>query len=124
MVRTRSDLQLLTNRKADHLMAYVFKNGMRYLAEDTIKEGYHYHSDISVKVGTNVVRTLKLQILKRHRAGELIPFKVSMQKVHLVKLNGQILQHKIDYVIENENSAVAFTFNLITNDKIEIEGIV
>jgi len=109
-------------------MAYAYKNGMRYLItednENTDKEaGYHYHSDISIKIGTNLHRTIRIHAKDRHGAGKFIPFKVKMQKVNFVKLNNQILQYKIDYVVR-DNSAIAFTFNLMSSDKIEIEGII
>lgn len=101
---------------------YVYKNGMRFLAEDKTKEGYHYHNDISVKIGKNIIRTLRLHVDDRLGAGVPIPFKTTLKKIHFVKLNGQILTPKIDYIINN-NAAVAFTFNLISSDKIEIEGL-
>lgn len=109
-------------------MAYAYKNGMRYLIteenENKDKEtGFHYHNDISIKIGTNLHRTIRIHANDRHGAGKFIPFKVKMQKVNFVKLNNQILQYKIDYVVR-DNSAIAFTFNLMSSDKIEIEGII
>ena len=109
-------------------MAYAYKNGMRYFItednENKDKEtGFHYHNDISIKIGTNLHRTIRIHANDRHGAGKFIPFKVKMQKVNAVKLNNQILQYKIDYVIK-DNSAIAFTFNLMSSDKIEIEGII
>jgi len=112
-------------------MAYAYKNGMRYLIteepdasiESNKESGYHYHSDISIKIGTNLHRTIKIHADDRHGAGKFIPFKVKMQKINSVKLNNQILQPKIDYIIK-DNSAIAFTFNLMSSDKIEIEGII
>lgn len=102
---------------------YVYKNGMRFLAEDKVKEGFHYHDDISIKIGKNIVRTLQLHVDVRLGAGVPIPFKIKLKKVNFVKLNGHVLTPKIDYVINNNNAAVAFTFNLISSDKIEIEGL-
>jgi hypothetical protein len=104
-------------------VSYVFKNGMRYLAEDKVIDGCHYHSDISTRIGKNIVRTLKLGVNGRHGAGVPVPFKIEMQKIHFVKLNNQILQHKIDFIIADDNRSIAFTFNLVDSDKIEIEGI-
>jgi len=101
---------------------YMYKNGMRYLAESKVKDGFHFHNDISVKIGKNIVRTIRLQIDGRLSAGALISFKTQMKKIHFVKLNNSKLTHSIDYIIEN-NEAIAFTFNLIDKDKIEIEGL-
>lgn len=108
-------------------MAYVYKNGMRFFvsaeSEKPKEDGYHYHNDISVKIGTGLPRTLRLHVHDRHGAGIFIPFKVKMERVNCVKLNNQKLQHKIDFIIK-DNEEIAFTFNLISSDKIEIEGIV
>jgi len=107
-------------------MAYIYKNGMKFQVTEEKSDrepGYHYHNDISIKVGTGLPRTLRLHVHDRHGAGVFIPFKSRMNKINAVKLNNQILQYRIDYII-NDNSAVAFTFNLVSSDKIEIEGII
>jgi len=107
-------------------MPYVYKNGMRYLAEkedSKLHVGYHYHRDISAKIGTNVIRTLSIYIDNRVGAGTWIPLKVKLKQINFVKLNKYALTNKLDYVVE-DNSAVAFTFNLTLTDQIEIEGYV
>jgi hypothetical protein len=106
-------------------MAYEHKNGMRYRAADKITPnvGYHFHSDISARVGTGSVRTIWLHVTDRLSAGSYIPLKVKLKTLHFVKLNNYKLTHKIDYILK-DNSEVAFTFNLTTNDKVEIEGYV
>lgn len=102
---------------------YVYKNGMRFLAEDKAKEeGFHTDSDISVKIGKNTRRTLRLHVDVKLTAGAQLSFKTKLQKIYHVKLNGYALTNKIDYIIYN-NMAIAFTFNLISSDKIEIEGL-
>lgn len=106
-------------------MAYQYKNGMRYRVVDQTKPntGYHFHSDISAKIGTETVRTIYLHIDDRVSAGVYIPFKVKIKKLNFVKLNNYKLTSKIDYLLK-DNSELAFTFNLTTNDKVEIEGFV
>lgn len=102
---------------------YVYKNGMRYLAEDKAKNvGYHFHNDLTVKIGKNVKKTLRLHVDGAVKAGSVIPFNMTLQKIMAVRLNGSSLQPKIDYVLQ-ANSAIAFTFGLISSDKVEIEGL-
>lgn len=106
------------------IMGYVYKNGMRYLVkkeEDTT--GYHSHSDISAKIGTNSVRTFNFHIDSKISAGVYLPFKVKLKKINSVKLNNYKLTAKLDYVLK-DNSSIAFTFNLTAKDKIEVEGFV
>jgi hypothetical protein len=107
-------------------MAYQYKNGMRYLVTEEDKNntaGYHFHSDISAKIGTEGVRTLKLHVDTKVSAGAYIPLKVKLKKLHSVKLNRYALTPKLDYILK-DNSAIAFTFNLTASDKVEIEGYV
>lgn len=106
-------------------MAYQHKNGMRYRAADKITPnvGYHFHSDISARIGTGSVRTLWLHIDNKVSAGFHIPLKVKLKKLHFVKLNNYKLTHKLDYILKDD-SAIAFTFNLTASDKVEIEGFV
>ena len=106
-------------------MAYQHKNGMRYLAADKIKPnaGYHFHSDISARIGTGSVRTLWLHIDGKVSAGFYIPLKVKLKKLHFVKLNKYKMTPKLDYILKDD-SAIAFTFNLTASDKVEIEGFV
>ena len=101
---------------------YIYKNGMRFLAEDKVKAGYHSHSDITVKIGKNVLKTFRVHVDGNVRAGTLIPFKLTFQKVNFVKMNGSVLTPKIDYIL-CDNAAIAFTFGLISSDKVEIEGL-
>lgn len=103
---------------------YIYKDGMRFFVADegTKGEGYHFHKDITSKIGKNIVRTLRLHVDGRLGAGVPIPFKIQFQKVTSVKLNNLNLTPKIDYIIRN-NAAIAFTFNLTGSDKIEIEGL-
>lgn len=100
---------------------YVYKNGMRYLAEDKVSDGFHYHNDISVKIGNNTPRTIVIHLDKRVGAGVPIPLKVKLKKIHGVRLNNGILMARLDYVIRDD--VIAFTFNLVPSDKIEIEGL-
>jgi len=100
---------------------YVYRNGMRYLAEDKAKDGFHFHNDISSKIGSNIPRTIKIHLDKRLGAGVQIPLRVKLKKISSVKLNNAILTARIDYIIRDD--AISFTFNLVTNDKIEIEGL-
>lgn len=101
---------------------YIYKNGLRCLVSDKVKDGFHIDKDISAKIGKNQVRTIKLCV-DRMKAGTHIPFNVTFQKITSVKLNNQELVLKIDYVVYN-NSEIAFTFNLISSDSIEINGVV
>ena len=96
---------------------------MRFLTQEKAKEkSFHTDSDISVKIGKNVRRTLRLHVDIRLSTGVHLPFKSKLQEVYQVKLNGYILTNKIDYYIHN-HTAISFTFNLISSDKIEIEGL-
>ena len=106
-------------------MTYQHKNGMRYRAanKETPNAGYHFHSDISAKIGLRSIRTICLHITDRVSAGFYIPIKAQLKTLHFVKLNNYTLTHKIDYILKDDE-AIAFTFNLTTNDKIEIEGYV
>jgi hypothetical protein len=101
---------------------YIYKDGMRFIAEDRAKtKGFHTTNSIH-KIGKNVKRTIKIKIEDRLSAGAPLLFQTKLQKVYSVKLNGYTLTPRMDYSIRN-NEAVAFTFNLVATDKIEIEGL-
>jgi hypothetical protein len=106
-------------------MTYQYKNGLRYRAVDQTKPnvGYHFHSDISARIGTDTVRALQIHIDSKVSAGVYIPLKVKLKKVNSIKLNNYKLTPKIDYLLK-DNSGLAFTFNLTAKDRIEIEGFV
>jgi len=104
-------------------MAYQYKNGLRYRAADTKNSGYHFHSDISAKIGTETVRTFHIHVDGKVGAGVYIPLKVKIKKINFIKLNNFKLTPKIDYLLKDK-SEVAFTFNLTSSDKVEIEGFV
>jgi len=99
------------------------KNGMRYIPSHKIKEGFHFHEDISAKIGKNAVRVLYLKG-SRLGAGKAISLKTKLSTINHVKLNNFILTPHLDYVIRDEDNTIEFTFNLTSNDKIEIEGFI
>lgn len=99
----------------------VYKDGLRYRA-GTVSKGYNVNKDISEKIGTNVVRSVSFRIDRKFGAGTPLPLKAPFQKFNFVKLNNCKLAPATDFQIEGGN--IVFTFNLSTNDLIEIEGIV
>jgi len=48
--------------------------------------------------------------------GVEISYKVSIQKLICVKLNGHKLANKVDFVLNEVDNTIAFTFNLAPND--------
>jgi len=109
---------------------FVYKNGMRYRVPSTesksTSEGLSVSSDISEKIGKTGPRTLSIKLDRRVLTGVEIPYKVSIQKLICVKLNGHKLANKVDFALNEVDNTIAFTFNLSPNDliEIEIEGVV
>jgi len=95
-----------------------FKNGFCFVPKEKLKDGFHFHRSLAVRLGDNYIQKDMLHIDKRLGAGVYVP--INFKKVNKVKLNNFVLTPKIDYIAKD--SKIAFTFNLNSSDKIEIEG--
>jgi hypothetical protein len=102
------------------MATYVNKNGMRFVVQESVKEGYHIHEDISEKLGANLHRVVKIHLDQHISAGLPIAFRAPFKSIKKVRLNNYQLTPKIDYIVTGQT--IAFTFNLTDRDKIEIEG--
>jgi hypothetical protein len=100
---------------------FTYKDGLRFLAKDKIKDGYH-SSNFKDKVGKNVKLSIRIKPKHNVLTGSAINFKPSLQRIQTVTLNGHPLISKIDYVVRDEDT-IAFTFNITTRDIIIIEGL-